>query len=87
MVTHYVGILDGTGDAWGVRVPDLPGVHGGGVTAKAAISDAISAAREWAASETRKGYAIAAARTVDAVLKSGEVQDGEATVLIPLLPE
>ncbi|TIL61817.1 MAG: DNA-binding protein, partial [Mesorhizobium sp.] len=28
-MTRYVGILDGADDVWGVRVPDLPGCHGG----------------------------------------------------------
>jgi predicted RNase H-like HicB family nuclease len=43
---YYVGILDGAGEGWGVRVRDCPGCHGGGATADAAISDAISALRE-----------------------------------------
>ncbi len=37
-MTHYVGILDGSGTVWGVRVPDLPGCHGGGETPEAAIA-------------------------------------------------
>ena len=37
-VTQYVGILDGSGTVWGVRVPDLPGCHGGGETPEAAIA-------------------------------------------------
>lgn len=43
----YYGILDGLGDVWGVRILDLPGCHGGGATAEAAIADAITAAVEW----------------------------------------
>lgn len=31
----YYGILDGSGEVWGVRIPDLPGCHGGGATAAA----------------------------------------------------
>jgi predicted RNase H-like HicB family nuclease len=46
---YYVGILDGSDDAWGVRIPDCPGCHGGGTKPDATISDAISALREWAA--------------------------------------
>jgi predicted RNase H-like HicB family nuclease len=57
-MAHYVGILDGSGDTWGVRVPDLPGCHGGGDTAEAAITDAISAAREWAEHHNAKGVAL-----------------------------
>jgi hypothetical protein len=44
---YYVGILDGGGDVWGVRIPDVPGCHGGGATPEAAIEDAISALRDW----------------------------------------
>ncbi|MGE0749242.1 MAG: type II toxin-antitoxin system HicB family antitoxin [Variibacter sp.] len=84
-MTHYVGILDGSGKTWGVRVPDLPGVHGGGKTPEAAISDAISAAREWAAHAVSKGVAIPRPRPMTAVMLSGEVEAGEATVMIPLL--
>lgn len=43
----YYGILDGSGEVWGVRIPDLPGCHGGGATAAAAIADALTAAAEW----------------------------------------
>jgi predicted RNase H-like HicB family nuclease len=46
---YYVGIVEGADDAWGVRIPDCPGCHGAGATPEAAISDAISALREWAA--------------------------------------
>eukprot|EP01037_Dinobryon_pediforme_P029075 gene29075-32589_t len=38
-MVHYVGIIDGSDDVWGVRVPDFPGCHGGGATAEAAIED------------------------------------------------
>jgi hypothetical protein len=42
---YYVGILGGAGEVWGMRIPDCPGCHGGGATADATISDAISALR------------------------------------------
>ena len=84
-MAHYVGILDGSNDVWGVRVPDLPGATGGGDTAEEAIASAIEAAREWAASMKAKGHAIPAPRSVAEVLASGEVEVGESTVLIPLL--
>jgi predicted RNase H-like HicB family nuclease len=35
---HYIGILDTDGQTWGVRVPDLPGCHGGGPSAGANAS-------------------------------------------------
>jgi predicted RNase H-like HicB family nuclease len=84
---HYVGILDGSGDTWGVRVPDLPGCHGGGNTAEAAIADAISAAREWAEYRNTKGVALPPFRALRQIIQNGEldVQAGETAVMIPLL--
>ena len=60
---YYVGILEGAGEGWGVRVPDCPGCHGRGATADAAISDAISALRECAA-QMASLYRQRAGRTV-----------------------
>ncbi|TIR56134.1 MAG: type II toxin-antitoxin system HicB family antitoxin, partial [Mesorhizobium sp.] len=31
-MTHYIGVLDGADNVWGIRVPDLPGCHGGGAS-------------------------------------------------------
>jgi predicted RNase H-like HicB family nuclease len=86
-VPHYVGILDGSGDTWGVRIPDLPGCHGGGETAEAAIADAISAAREWAEHRNAKGAVMPASRPLRQIIRDGEldVQAGETAVMIPLL--
>jgi predicted RNase H-like HicB family nuclease len=86
-MTRYVGILDGGDDAWGVRVPDLPGCHGGGATAEAAIADAVSAAREWAEHRHEKGAALPSARPLSEIIANGEldVHAGETAVLIPLL--
>ncbi len=84
---HYVGILDGSGDSWGVRIPDLPGCHGGGDTAEAAIADAVSAAREWAEHRNAKGAAMSASRSLSQIIRDGEldVRTGESAVMIPLL--
>lgn len=86
-MTHFVGILDGSGDAWGVRVPDLPGCHGGGATGEAAILDAISAAREWSEHRSVKGLKMPAPRTVGDLITANEVDAaaGESIVMIPLL--
>ena len=54
-MTQYVGVLDGGGKAFGVRIPDLPGCYGGGASAEAAIADAMSAAREWLGHREKKG--------------------------------
>jgi predicted RNase H-like HicB family nuclease len=84
---HYVGILDGSGDTWGVRVPDLPGCHGGGDTAEAAITDAISATREWAEHRNAKGAPMPVSRSLVQIIQAGEldVEVGETAVMIPLL--
>lgn len=86
-MTNYVGILDGQGKAWGIRIPDLPGCTGGGATADAAIEDAMSAAREWLAHRAVKGEGIPKARTLAQILKSGELDpaSGEAAVIIPVV--
>jgi predicted RNase H-like HicB family nuclease len=84
---YYVGILDGSDDVWGVRVPDCPGCHGGGATPEAAISDAISALREWAAEMRADGIDLPTARTTTEILANPEshpdVAAGESAVLIP----
>jgi predicted RNase H-like HicB family nuclease len=55
---YYVSILDGADDAWGVRIPDCPGCHGGGTTADLVISDALSALREWVAQMRADSVAV-----------------------------
>ena len=88
-MSHYVGILEGSGDVWSIRIPDLLGCHGGGDTPDAAISDAISAMTEWAATIIRDGFAIPAARDVLAVMQDAEAEfnpaSGESIVMLPLL--
>jgi predicted RNase H-like HicB family nuclease len=86
-MVYYVGILDGEGDVWGVRIPDLPGCVGGGASPEAAIEDAISAAREWAA-EVTGGRFVPSPRSVQAVMADPEAEfnaaAGESLVMIPL---
>jgi predicted RNase H-like HicB family nuclease len=86
---YYVGILDGSGDTWGVRIPDCPGCHGGGATPEAAISDAISALREWAAEIHTEGAQLPKAHTMAEILadpeNGPELRASESSVLIPLL--
>jgi predicted RNase H-like HicB family nuclease len=87
MMTHYVGILDGADDVWGVRVPDLPGCHGGGASPEEAIADATSAVREWAEAQRAKHLPLPDARTVADLLRLGEIDSaaGESAVMIPVL--
>ncbi|TIQ37386.1 MAG: ribbon-helix-helix protein, CopG family [Mesorhizobium sp.] len=86
-MTHYVGILDGVEDVWGIRIPDLPGCHGGGASPEEAIVDATSAVREWAETRLAKRISLPKARTVTDLLRSGEIDSaaGESAVMIPLL--
>ena len=88
---HYIGILEGRGSTWSIRVPDLVGCHGGGDTPDAAIADTISAMTEWSATLIRDGVAIPPARTVHQVIrdKASEFDPaaGESIVMLPLLIE
>ncbi len=86
-MTQYVGILDGSGKAWGVRIPDLPGCYGGGASPEAAIADAMSAAREWIGHRETRGEAPPRPRTIAQISKKGEIDTAgnEAAVIIPVV--
>jgi predicted RNase H-like HicB family nuclease len=84
----YAAIMEGSGDVWSLRVPDLPGVHGAGADAAAAIADTISAARDWAEHQASRGVAIPKPRSVPDVTADREVEfmpSCEWVVLIPLI--
>ena len=85
-MAHFIGILDGSGDTWGVRVPDVPGCHGGGATPEAAIDDAISALCELseAAGGTRPRDAHAIMADPAAAYAPSA---GESLVMLPFLAE
>ena len=86
-MAQYVGILDGKGKAWGVRIPDLPGCYGGGASPEAAIADAMSAAREWIGHKAAKGETPPSPRTIAQISKQGEIdaRRGEAAVIVPVV--
>ncbi|TPI31332.1 ribbon-helix-helix protein, CopG family [Mesorhizobium sp. B3-2-1] len=86
-MTHYVGILDGADDVWGVRIPDLPGCHGGGANPEEAIADATSAVREWVEARLAKSASLPKARTLADLLRADEIDSsaGESAVMIPVL--
>jgi predicted RNase H-like HicB family nuclease len=87
-VAHYVGILDGKGRVWGVRIPDFPGCHGGGETPEAALADAISALREIASDYADNNLAIPEPRGIDEVRHDREAAfdpKDETVVMVPLL--
>lgn len=88
MATHHVGILDGRGDVWGVRIPDVPGCHGGGPTPEAALTDAVGALREVASHHAVNGTALAEARNVQAILADPDADydpTQESLLMVPLL--
>ena len=88
-MAHYVGILDGGKRAWGVRIPDMPGCHGGGPTPEAAVSDAISALSEYAAALEQRGHRLPKARPLKEILADPrarpDTESGESAVLVPLM--
>jgi predicted RNase H-like HicB family nuclease len=83
-MTYYVGMLDGTGAAWGVRIPDVPGCVGAGSSPEQAIADVTIALRDVMAHKRSGGFEIPPPSSVSAILASGEVEAGETTVMIPL---
>ena len=84
-MSYFVGILDGSKDVWGVRIPDFPGCVGGGATPEAAIADAIIALRDVVAHYLSKDIAVPKPSAIADILSSGEIEEGESTVMIPLL--
>ena len=86
-MVHYIGVLDGSGDTWGVRIPDFPGCHGGGDSAEAAIADAVSAAQDWAEHQGSKGRDMPRPRPLAQLIADGEMdaQSGDTAVMVPLL--
>lgn len=68
-MTLYVGLIDGKDGAWGVRIPDFPGCHGGGATPEAAVADVTSALREFAADMIASGEAIPAPSDLGKILE------------------
>ena len=84
-MTYYVGVLDGGGEVWGVRIPDIPGCVGGGKTPEAAVADAAEALRDVLAHKREGGFAAPRPSTLSDIVASGEIGDGESAVMIPLL--
>jgi len=84
-MTYYVGVLDGGGEVWGVRIPDIPGCVGGGKTPEAAVADAAEALRDVLAHRREGGFPAQRPSTLSEILESGEIGEGESAVMIPLL--
>ncbi len=88
-MTYYVGILDGEGDAWGVRIPDCPGAFGAGGSPEAAVQSAIAGLAAWADATFKDGDSLPTARSL-AELKADpddapRIEGGDVAVMIPLL--
>lgn len=85
-MAHFIGILDGSDGVYGVRIPDVPGCHGGGATPEDAIADAISALREMAdqVKSAQRRSAVEIIADPGAAFDAGA---GESLVMLPLLSE
>ncbi len=86
-MTQYIGVLDGSGKAYGIRIPDLPGCYGAGATPEAALSDAMSAARDWISHRILKNKPQPKPRSMAQVLKAGEIEvmRNEVAVVVPVV--
>ena len=84
---QYIGILDGSGKTYGIRIPDLPGCYGAGGSPEAALTDAMSAARDWIAHRASKGESAPLARGMAQILAAEDVDPAasEIAVLVPVV--
>src|SRR5690349_6068793 len=90
-MTHYIGVLDGADDVWGVWFPDIMGCLGGGATREAAIADAASALALVARMTVDDGEALPPARSHTELLKepwvAEAVRKGDVLIAVPLYLE
>ena len=82
---NYVGILDGSGDVWGVRIPDIDGCVGGGTTPEAAIADVTQALRDVLAHKKSSGVPFPKASPIADILQKEKPAKSESTVIIPVV--
>lgn len=82
---NYVGILDGSKNVWGVRLPDIDGCVGGGATPEAAIADVTQALRDVLDHLQVNGIAFPKASSIADILKREKPDKGESTVIIPVV--
>jgi predicted RNase H-like HicB family nuclease len=82
---NYIGILDGSGAVWGVRIPDIDGCVGGGATPEAAIADVTQALRDVLAHKQSSGVAIPKASTIADIMRRQKPAKSESTVIIPVV--
>jgi predicted RNase H-like HicB family nuclease len=82
---NYVGILDGSGKVWGVRIPDIDGCVGGGATPEAAIADVTQALRDVLGHKQSSGVAFPKASPIATILQKEKPAKSESTVIIPVV--
>ncbi len=81
----YIGILDGSGKVWGVRIPDIDGCVGGGATPEEAIADVTQALRDVLAHLQSNALAFPKASPIADILRREKLAKGESTVIIPVV--
>ena len=81
----YIGILDGSGDVWGVRIPDIDGCVGGGSTPEEAIADATQALRDVLGHKQSSGAPFPLASSIESLLQQEKPDKSESTVIIPVV--
>ncbi len=86
---YYIGIIDGTPGAFGVRIPDCPGAFGAGKTLEDTVADAIVGLAAWAEGAVKDGEILPAPRDMAEIKASGDDEPdtaaGEVIVMVPLL--
>jgi len=81
----FVGVIDGGGESWRVRFPDLEGCVGAGASPEEAIASPTEALREVMSYRRSGGFNLVKPRTLAEILERSEVDPGESTALVPLL--
>jgi predicted RNase H-like HicB family nuclease len=81
----YIGILDGSGDVWGVRIPDIDGCVGGGPTPEAAIADVTQALRDVLEHKQSSGAPFPNTSSIKVILQKEKPAKSESTVIIPVV--
>jgi len=84
-VTFYVGIFGRLWRRVGREAAGHPGCVGAGVTPEDAIMAVTGALREVAAYKKSGEFEVPKPRSITEIVASGEIEAGEATVMIPLL--
>jgi predicted RNase H-like HicB family nuclease len=81
----YIGILDGSGNVWGVRIPDIDGCVGGGSTPEEAIADVTQALRDVLAHKQSSGIPFPNSSPIADILHKEKPARSESTVIIPVV--